>query len=316
MFVICFIPNKLAGGFGDRIVGLIAVRLLSKALHQPFYILWNRENIRPYIDYSDFDFEKLNFPNDKIMIYSYIDNQSGLKPHLMNTPLNMLFDNEKANCFFLNQEIAQYLYKNAEMTGHNYYNDILAEYKLLYTEILKPAPSIIRKINKLTMLKNNIVGIQLRCGDKYMVTNRGEGHTTGILEQIPAILNRIKTTCDSYFHHETEEPKYHIFLTSDYDKSYDECVRIWGGVDNAKSQIIYNTDIIQHLDRQAVSNDISKVFVDNYILSQNTKMLFISLHSNYGRIAGLSAIHDNVYDLDCNRLTLKNLFSKDENFSM
>ena len=51
MLVILF-NNSLLGGFGDRVVGLISVKLMSKLLHRKFYILWNKENIKPYINYE------------------------------------------------------------------------------------------------------------------------------------------------------------------------------------------------------------------------------------------------------------------------
>ena len=41
MFVICFTKNVLLGGLGDRIVGIISIKLISKLLNKPFYILWN-----------------------------------------------------------------------------------------------------------------------------------------------------------------------------------------------------------------------------------------------------------------------------------
>jgi hypothetical protein len=52
MFVISFQKNRLIGGFGDRIVGLISVKLISKLLNKDFYILWDKENIKEYFDYD------------------------------------------------------------------------------------------------------------------------------------------------------------------------------------------------------------------------------------------------------------------------
>ena len=51
MLVICFDKNVLLGGLGDRVVGLISIKLISKLLRRPFYILWNKEDIKEYIDY-------------------------------------------------------------------------------------------------------------------------------------------------------------------------------------------------------------------------------------------------------------------------
>ena len=54
MIVICFQKNILAGGLGDRINGLMSCYVISKLLKKPFYILWNKENIHKYIDYSKY----------------------------------------------------------------------------------------------------------------------------------------------------------------------------------------------------------------------------------------------------------------------
>ena len=44
MFIISY-PKMLLGGYGDRIHGLITIKILSKLFNHDFYILWNKENI-------------------------------------------------------------------------------------------------------------------------------------------------------------------------------------------------------------------------------------------------------------------------------
>jgi hypothetical protein len=65
------------------------------------------------------------------------------------------------------------------------------------------------------------------------------------------------------------------------------------------------------MDRHPTGN-FSKIFIDNFILSQKTKQLYISDYSNYGRIAALSSIDQKVFNLDCNELDKKYLLSKHE----
>lgn len=307
MLVICFLQGILAGGFGDRIVGLISIRLFSKLLNQPFYICWNKENVREYINYSPYDFETLGVAEENIILNHCMNRQSTLKDYLKTTPVPEMFDPTKANCFLLNQEDAQFLYQNPafEKNAANYYADILGEYKKLYTDILKPTPALIEKINRLVWGKTNIVGIQLRCGDKF-ISNCGESYTTGIVTRIDKILADIKNRCDFVY----GKGAYNIFLTSDYDGAYSIAVDVWR---ESAANIIYNADLIQHLDREAMAEDFSKVFVDNFILSQCTSVLFITEESNYGRVAALSSVHDNIYGLTCKKLDAKKLFSKAEN---
>ena len=89
MFVITFDNKCLLGGLGDRIVGLISVKLMSKLLNKQFYIIWNKEDVKPYINYEKYDYELLNIDKTDTKEYDYIDNQTGLKHVLMNQ-----------NCFF------------------------------------------------------------------------------------------------------------------------------------------------------------------------------------------------------------------------
>ena len=300
MIIISY-DNICLGGLGDRIIGLIACKLIAKLLNQKFYINWIKENIKKYIDYSKYDYELIE-KNLEMSIgkYNYIDNQQGLKSYLMNEP-NVFPD--EVNIFNLNQEISQYLYKNKLFEHNNYFEDIIHEYKNLYTDVLKPSENLIKKIDCFTLDKTNIIGIQIRTGDCNMVTNTGESYKVfqDINNELLSILQNIKLKCDNSY------ITYNIFLTSDYPGIYDIANKIWGS-----SILIYNNDIIQHMDRNPVQNDISKIFIDSYILSQCTDCLYISDYSNFGRVAALSSKHNNIYDLHCNKLDKKNLVSKHE----
>ena len=61
MLVICFDKNVLLGGLGDRIVGLMSIKLISKLLHRPFYILWNKEDIKDHVDLRCIIFYRINY---------------------------------------------------------------------------------------------------------------------------------------------------------------------------------------------------------------------------------------------------------------
>lgn len=210
---------------------------------------------------------------------------------------------DDVNIFYLNQEISQYLYKNILFNNRNFYDDIMIEYKNLYTDILKPTESLLTKIKNYTHNKKNIIGIQIRTGDNNILTNKGEKHYyfTDLHNTLPPILKNIKIKCDS------ENIEYNIFLTSDYSDIYNIANKIWDS-----DIIIHNHDIAQHIDRQPIQSDISKIFIDSYILSQFTNCLFISDYSNFARIAALSCNHDNIYDLYCKKLDKKKLLSKYE----
>lgn len=289
MLVICFGKNRLLGGYGDRIVGLVAVQVLAKELEQEFRIQWEKEDVTPFFDYTSFA-DQGKEPNEHYLI----DNQLQLKEHLMTDP-NPFPD--PITKFYLNQEIAQYRFKDAD----TYFNAIFTAYKALYTETLKPTPLLLEKVRQCIPESGTpVIGIQIRCGDCFMATNKGEWYNTGARDHINAYLTNIKTGLDKRY------PDYAIFVTSDFPGILEETRRVF-------AQVLYIDDPIQHMDRRAINEDISKVFADNYILSQRTTELYISANSNYGRVAALSAPHDRIYDMTTAQpLDKRRLLSKGE----
>ena len=290
MIVIAFTKLGEHGGLGDRILGIISCSLIAKNLNQPFYILWSVDDIRPYVDYENCDFEKQPAASLEIKNHHYVDK---LIPSI--GPED--FEPTKLHICRINQEYAHYFYRDKE----TYYTDILNEYKLLYSDIFKPTALVRQRIEALVSGKDTIVGIQIRAGDAHMVTNRGEGYDvfgSTIDEQLLSILNAIKNHIPYH--------SYHIFITSDYFPIYLLALKIWD-----ESKLIYVNDIIQHIDRNPVSDDRSKIFIDSYLLSQNTSRLYISSFSNFGRIAALTAPHEEIYDIITNeKLDKRDLVSK------
>ena len=295
--IIAFEKDVVLGGLGDRIIGLISCKLMANLLNYDFYILWNKENIRQYIDYSKYDYELTRKAGD-MQIYNCIDNQKILKNYLMTS--SDLFPS-LLNKFYLNQEISQYLYKNKLFGNCDYYKDIITTYKQLYTNILIPTKELLQKIDKLTNNKREITGIQIRTGDIYMATNKNELHCViSDPSTIKDILLKIKSHCNAE----------NVFITSDYPGILSIALTVWD-----QTQIIYEDSIIQHIDRNPVNADISKIFIDSYILSQKTSSLYISDYSNFGRIAALSCNHNNIFNLYTEKINLKDLLSKHEELS-
>ena len=300
MFVIEYNKHHCCGGLGDRIVGLISIKLISKLLKRKFYISWEVENITKYINYTKYDFNLLNISDNDIKKHNYINHRRiHAEKYLMNT-LSDFYPN-KINIFSTNQEISQYLYKNKLFLEKDYLNDILYEYSVLYTDILIPTDYLNNKINNLISNKSKIVGIQARCGDFYMSNNHKNNHKLDTSNNIDSKLKKIKLLCNKILGDD-----YNIFFTTDNLKILENVYLIFG-----KSNVIYNEDLIQHIDRKSINPDISKVFVDNYILSQKTDLLFITERSNYGRIAAISSNHDDIYNINnCKKLEKKCLLTK------
>tara|TARA_R110002074_G_scaffold65363_1_gene155429 strand:+ start:2748 stop:3680 length:933 start_codon:yes stop_codon:yes gene_type:complete len=297
MFIISY-PNMLLGGYGDRIHGLIAIKILSKVFNHDFYILWDKENIIDLFDYEKYNAKNITnikeigsngwnlIDGGKLRLVDHVKNniQNEDKPDKDKT-YKYIFPNEHY-VFHLNSNICR---KIGNIVGVNITDEeIINEYQKMYTDIFKPKEFFLKKVDNIIKGRTNIVGIQIRCGDKYMVTNTRETHSTGTYHNIDKYLTAIKKQCD-----ETMDSSYNIFITSDSDEAYKTGIKIWN-----KDRVIYNDDIIQHLDRKPVDEDISKVFVDSYILSMCTCKLYITYGSNYGMVSALSCIHDNIYGIN------------------
>ena len=302
MFIISY-PNMLLGGYGDRINGLIAIKILSKIFNHDFYILWNKENIVHLFDYEKYNAKNITnikeigsngwclIDGGKVRMINYVKNniQYVDKPYTDKTNEN-IFPNEHY-IFHLNSNICR---KIGNIVGVKITDEeIMSEYENLYTDIFKPTDFFLKKVDNIIKGRTNIVGIQIRCGDMYMVTNKNEKHNTGLYGHIKRYLTSIKHQCD-----ETMDSSYNIFITSDSYEAYKICIKIWN-----TERVIYNNDIIQHLDRKPVDEDISKVFVDSYILSQCTCKMYISKRSNYGVVSALGCSHNNIYDINGDKLS-------------
>jgi hypothetical protein len=305
--VSCFLNNNVHGGYGDRIVGIISTKLCAKILGKDFGIFWQKENVSDWIDYHKY---QSTLP---VEIHNLIDldsksNKGDITQYLVNAPLSNIFNNKNGDIGLLsNSDISQYLYENKSFKSKElHYDGIITEYKQLYTDTLKPTQKSLDIINSLvgTNTTTNIIGIQIRTGDKYMT---GSDHQ--IFDdpetQIYELFLLIKSQQPS-------QQSYRVFITSDYVGCYAIATKVWNS-----GQIIYYDEVIEHIDKPTDKNNniptgIAKMYIDNYILSQCTSRLYISDYSNYGRIAGLSCKHGDVYDLYGTRVNLRELISKSQ----
>ena len=295
------------GGFGDRVLGIINSKLIAKLLNREFKIHWTKENIKEYIDYSNFDIDiEINNLNNYKIFYM-IDCLDPMK-QVEILKLIMSCDKSQNIILWLNQNVAKQLYYL--LSKKNIFNnDILNEYKFLYTEILKPTNYSLNKINNLINNKEYIIGIQIRCGaDAKMLNNRTQSEinrhnnkyatpawshisqTQDLNSEISEIFNNIKNK------YKDKNNNYYVFITSDYSFYNIDDIFLLASMFWNKEQIIYLNEPAQHIDRPPMG-DFSKFYIDNYILSQYTQELYFTPTSNYGKIAALACYHNEIYSI-------------------
>lgn len=302
--VISFLKNRKAGGIGDRIVGIINVKLLAKLLNRPFYINWEREDISEYLKIKN------NYcNNNKKIQFVYMDltkkfvdkdKKKCLSEFLKNASLeelNSYFDSNK-DCEFLNNVYFIHdLYNNPLFSNENFQKDVLKVCKELFINILIPTDFLKNKMSTISKDHCNIIGIQIRTGDKYIITNQDDFGGTNGEKAHNALYTYTKTNSDNIKNYlftiltnikkdiiknNIDLNKTKIFLTSDYNDILQITKNVWND-----DLILYNNETVQHLDRNPKYKDFSKTFVDLVLLT-HCKYLYISPWSNFGKIALLS----------------------------
>ena len=295
------VPKNVKGGLGDRIRGMITVKIWARILNLDFYIIWDGDQFKDYFDFSDFNM--LNIEKDDIGVYTYLyDKHHALnKVFICEKPEN-IFSN-KINKILSNSMDWKNIFNNQYIDKNLLESNLdLEEYSILYTKTLVPTLKMknlvlnifknhthIPVINRLSeQLQNGacIVGVQIRTGDNHIDSNF-KGDKLYNENSILNILNNIKIHLDI-----NNIREYSIFLTSDFPDIYTCGKKIW-----PSEKIIYYDKKICHIDKSNDSNNIDKTYVDNYILSQHTEIIYGSLSSGFTKIAGLSSNHNNFYDI-------------------
>lgn len=293
------------GGLGDRIVGLISCMLMAKLLDRKFYVLWTKEPITRYVDFRQYTFTEQVLPSGvDIKLHNSIDTQEAFRSYLMES--ENLYP-EPIHVFYNNQEIAQYIYKNKRFAHRNFLEDITALYKTLYTDIMIPKTNVTSIAKRLLNNHQYIVGLQIRFGD-YVIPeasqNRGDEK---IYERSPEeVIQKLMGIKGDLVQKGVYE-QCSIYLVSDFSQ-----IELLTRQVFPKEKIIYFHRKIEHMDRTGNKRNMIKIFVDSYILSQKTDLLYLDRISNYGRIAGLSCPHDDIFDIDTQRLERREILSKGE----
>lgn len=296
MLVIGFEPNTLVGGYGDRVVGLIAVYLMAKLLKRDFRILWTKEDISSAIDLGPLAYKG---PPIQSRVDS-IDSVDKLRIILRNAPNPF---SKSPTLLTVNQEISHHLYANPRFALESFLLDIQDVYQRLYTELLPPTPALKSRAAAFGS-SDQIpqIGIQIRCGDVYMKTTFRTNHCViqDAANSVPQILANIKR------HIELTHTSYTVFITSDWRGAIGVAKELFG-----EDSVRGLDEEVQHLDRPKVAS-LDKVFLDNYVLATQCSRLYISLASNYGRIAALASLPaTQIFDLNALPLTRSMLVSKE-----
>lgn len=251
------------GGFGDRIVGLVSCIYLSRVLNDDIFIDWSSPDIKDFIEYNS-----INSNNYKS--FRLIDRLESLE---FIKKVNL--ESFKNTSIQSNLNFIDNIFINQGRDRNEYLDEVLDIYSKLFKEYLKPKKVLNDYINNnVSKFKGKTIGIQIRMGDVYMGVGN---HKNFEIESIKKSISLIPKDFDS------------IFLTTDNNQVVDIVFNEF-----KDKNIIYDNTKISHIDRMNTgSNEMLKVLSDIITLSK-TDFRYITVSSNFGRIANL--ISDNPYD--------------------
>lgn len=277
---------KAKGGLGDRIRGMISVKSWSRVLGLKFSIIWDEdklENLFDFPNYHDLDINK-----DDIGVYSMLNSEelqkilSTEKPeNIFNNKINKVISNSHNWKFILRNPYIDNQFKNSDLDKE--------EFNILYTKIFVPKPKMLNIVSSIIKDHQFIIGIQLRTGDRNMGVGKGirNGFDLNSDNRILNLLHYIKKHLEL-----TNISDYSIFLTSDYTNIFILGKQVW-----SEDKIIYYNKKICHIDKCTDKSNVDKTFIDSYILSQKTKIIYGSLTSGFSKISCLSSVHNNFYNI-------------------
>jgi len=294
------------GGLGDRLCGLINIIMLSKIFYKKFFIKWEEtENINKYLDYKKYDFYNSECKDLKSIRKNFLDNRDKnlveiLQKLKKKEEIDEVFPEDVLICYN-NQDSSRFLIGNTHinLTLEKYKIEIFSLFNNLYSGYLKPNEYILNKVKEVIGDKKDIIGIQIRCGDAYMVKNN-KHKIIPRDKDIYSILRNIKK----------DNLGKTFFITSDYEKVFEISKEIFDDVIYYNKKPVHcdmnDKDFVGKGNDPVDSENVDKILVDHIILSNYCSKLYIS-GSNFGRTAALINKTDEIYHL-FNKRKLDKLF--------
>ena len=332
-------PGPVVGGYGDRIVGLVAVRVLARMLGRDFRVRWTRDDLASYLDYSSVVLEAKPTLSIKM-----IDRPEILRSELRQAPMPFVRSGVFPDVgISVNAEIAQYLFQNPrfaagkpkELVRRMYLETMRWAYRTLYTEVLKPTERVNKRVQEVVGGRMGLVGIQVRAGDCFMQTGSAWDERTRYMDGeagVRAALAGVRRKLDELRDAGQVKSGTGVFVTGDHPKVMALArevlgVRREGGGDGSGElegwEVLGDDEPAQHLDRRQSENlDQTKLYADALVLAQRCSVLFISENSNFGRVAALAGGEGGtprvgqVFGLDGRELSELELLSKGEKVLM
>jgi hypothetical protein len=262
-----FVSKKRQGGYGDRLIGMVAVSTVARILNVPFQYIWESE------------FMNLCTTNEFTATNESADVKLGLgnrpfSPELETQDLQTQWDGKTVTLEAVNLPIHKSLWKNP------YLQDILKG-RSFDTETLQSFQEIFSKYIQLKTpftVSNYDCGLQIRVGDNYcMPHSMAECYIP--TEQFTVLAQRMK----SYL--QQRGIKGSIYVTCDTFHVYKHFTAL---NDTDYTFVFRDRSDDIHFDWYNSTNRYREVLEDHYTL-MNCKTIITGLRSNFGTCAAYSS---------------------------
>lgn len=268
------------GGLGDRFRGLMGLKVFAKQVGFDFSIDWGGDGFD-----SLYEYPKYVHTLQDVEVFNFLQNQKTITYEIDN---NLIQFTKKVNRIFICWFLKSMYHKDSSL--------IEQEFRNIYKALFIPTEHLLNIVSTVIGEKDELVGIQLRLGDTHMIKNWGGNRIQTdnsdsddkVKTYILKILSNIKKHLEL-----TNNNDNFIFITSDSYLVFEIACQVW-----SKEQIFYNEEKIVHIDKNNDCSDGSiKTYVDHYILSRKTKVIYGSMNSGYSRTACLASNHSNFYNI-------------------
>jgi len=255
----------LAGGIGDRLLGLVGLFCIAKRLKRDFLVRWSTKDLSSVIPISDkYNWYKNQVPYIEIPLnnleapiyFAEKDTMSWPYPHVM---------------LWSNQNLYLPFCQRYNIPREEYRKDMLDTFSSLFFEVFHPIPQIYSNIPPYL---ENAVGIHIRTHDDQF---ESEGSKMKQVPYIGDILTRCKEHIDK------EGVSKTVFLASDCPLSEVLARKIFVGytVLTTKGSILHCGS-----EQELKKDGLVRVFSDLFSLSK-CRVLYLGWNTNYSRVGYL-----------------------------
>jgi len=283
-----------AGGLGDRILGIASTFCIAKMLGREFLVKWDNTDLSSAFSINPvYNFYTYNIPSE----YIQTDSKSA-QAYFKETNLKTEWEGKNV-MIWSNQNLFQYAWeKFISFSTHEpvyefawekfvsvhesaYESELSLAVIKVFSNIFKVQENILEKLDSLPEYD---VGIHIRTKDNQIYNKENEE------EQRYDIWTALVSVRDHL--RDTGNVSPTVFLASDCLLSHKIAKELFPDISYIEGPIVHSGT----LEPEKLNTEgVRKVMLDLLILCQKCKKLYLGIHTNFSRIAGMYNLNREIY---------------------